>query len=208
MWATKPSHSTGRLQSGHAPVGIRLFVLIIFAIVWFAPTVPKVAAQSSGATGYEVKTAFLFNFAKFIEWPASSFTGPGAPFAFCVLGQDPFGNILDDALHGKMIAGRPLEVRRLKEKSEARHCQMVFITSAESAHIAEILAGVSGANVLLVGESTGFAASGGTIEFTLEDNHVRFTINTDAATRSGLMFSSKLLALAKIVHDEGHPKGA
>ena len=79
---------------------------------------------------------------------------------------------------------------------------MVFVSSSESTHLAEILEGLKGANVLLVGEATGFAASGGTIEFTLEDNHVRFKINTDAGARSGLMFSSKLLALAKIVHDQ------
>ena len=84
---------------------------------------------------------------------------------------------------------------------------MVFVSSSENAHLAEILAGVQGTNLLLVGDMTGFAAMGGTIEFTIEDNRVRFTINTDAVDRSGLKLSSKLLALAKIVHDEKHSKG-
>ena len=84
---------------------------------------------------------------------------------------------------------------------------MVFVSSSESAHLNEIVGSVQGINVLLVGETSGFALAGGTIEFTLEDNHVRFTINADAAARSGLMFSSKLLALAKIVHDQEHSKG-
>jgi len=154
-----------------------------------------------------VKTAFLFNFAKFIDWPASSFSGPQSPFTICVLGQDPFGNILDDTLLGKIVGIRPLVIRRLKEKNEARSCQMVFVSPSESAHLSEIFASLQRANVLLVGETTGFAASGGTIEFTLDDNHVRFTINTDSVDRSGLKFSSKLLALAKLVHDEGHSKG-
>jgi hypothetical protein len=84
-----------------------------------------------------------------------------------VLGQDPFGNILDETLQQKMIGGRPLLVRRLKDKIEGRRCQMVFVSSSESTHLAEILESLKGANVLLVGEATGFAESGGTIEFTL-----------------------------------------
>src|ERR1700674_3532339 len=105
-----------------------------------------------------------------------------------------------------MVGNRPLAVQRLKDKAEARRCQMVFVSSSESAHLADIVGSLRGANVLLVGETNGFAASGGTIEFTLEDNHVRFAINTDAADRSGLKFSAKLLALAKLVHDEWHLK--
>ena len=164
------------------------------------------SAQLSAPTGYEVKTAFLFNFAKFIDWPPSSFTGPQSPFTICVLGQDPFGNVLDDTLLGKIIGARPLVIRHLTDKVEARHCQMVFVSTSEREHLTEIFASFQGANVLLVGETDGFAESGGTIEFTSEDNHVRFTINLDAVDRSGLKFSSKLLALAKIVHDERHSK--
>ncbi len=156
---------------------------------------------------YQLKAAFLFNFAKFIDWPPASFAGPQAPFAICVLGRDPFGHALDDNLQGKMVGNRPLAIRRLKDKTEARRCQMVFVSSSEGPHQAEILESLRGANVLLVGETSGFAAAGGTIEFMLEDNRVRFAINTDAADRAGLMFSSKLLALARLVHDEEHPKG-
>jgi hypothetical protein len=182
----------------------RSILIIGVLIVAIASPGQLAWSQSSGTTGYEVKTAFLFNFAKFIDWPASSFSGPQSPFTICVLGQDPFGNILDDALLGKIVGVRPLLIRHLKDKSEARSCQMVFVSASESAHLLEIFASLQRANVLLVGETPGFAASGGTIEFTLEDNHVRFTINTDAVDRSGLKFSSKLLALAKIVHDGGH----
>src|ERR1700689_2314518 len=106
-----------------------------------------------------------------------------------------------------MIGDRPLATRLLKDKAEARRCQIVFVSSSESARLTEIFETLRGANVLLVGETTGFASSGGAIEFTLEDNRVRFTINTDTADRTGLSFSSKLLSLAKLVHDEGHSKG-
>jgi hypothetical protein len=204
---TKSYSFTDRRRPGTSRPTSRLILLFVVLIASFASPAPLAWAQSSETTGYEVKTAFLFNFAKFIDWPSSSFVSPKSPFTICVLGHDPFGNILDDTLQGKMIGDRPLAVRRLKDEAEARSCQMVFVSSLESAHLAEILESLRGANILLVGETNGFAASGGTIEFTLEDNHVRFTINPDAADRAGLKFSAKLLALAKIVHDEGHSKG-
>jgi hypothetical protein len=186
-----------------------IWLILLFVVLMSALAIPAPLAwgQSDGTTGYEVKTAFLFNFAKFIEWPASSFATLQSPFTICVLGQDPFGNVLDATLQGKVIQDRPLAVRRLKDKSEARSCQIVFVSTSESPHVADIVGTVQGTNVLLVGEANGFAASGGTIEFILEDSHVRFAINTDAANRSGLKFSSKLLALAKLVHDEQHSKG-
>jgi hypothetical protein len=204
---TKSFSFTPRRRPGHPQLPIRLILLLIGLISALAFPAPSARGQSSGATGYEVKTAYLFNFAKFIDWPSSSFATPHSPFTICVLGQDPFGNILDDTLQGKVIGDRPIAVRRLKDKTEARHCQMVFVSSSGSPHLADIVETLRGANALLVGETNGFAASGGTIEFTLEDNHVRFVINTDAADRSGLKFSSKLLALAKLVHDQEHAKG-
>jgi hypothetical protein len=198
---------TGRQLTGTSRPASRLILLLVVLISGFASPARLVWGQSSGTTGYEVKAAFLFNFAKFIDWPPGSFASPQSAFTICVLGRDPFGNILDDSLQGKVIGDRPLAVRRFKDKAEARGCQMVFVSSSESPHLADIVETLRGANVLLVGETNGFAASGGTIEFTLEDNHVRFAINTDAADRSGLKFSAKLLALAKLVHDEWHLKG-
>jgi len=203
---TKPFSFTDRRRPRIVWRGSRLSLLFIVLVSSLASPAALGSAQLSAPTGYEVKTAFLFNFAKFIDWPPSSFTGPQSPFTICVLGQDPFGNVLDDTLLGKIIGARPLVIRHLTDKVEARHCQMVFVSTSEREHLTEIFASFQGANVLLVGETDGFAESGGTIEFTSEDNHVRFTINLDAVDRSGLKFSSKLLALAKIVHDERHSK--
>ncbi len=183
--------------------------ILLFVVLLSDSAIPAPLAwgQTGGTTGYEVKAAFLFNFAKFIEWSPDAFATPQSPFVICVLGQDPFGNILDDTLQGKTVGERAFTVQRLKDKADIRHCHMVFVSYFESAHLAEIVESLRGAHVLLAGESNNFAAAGGTIEFTLEDSHVHFTINTDAANRSGLKFSSKLLALARIVHDEGHSKG-
>ena len=183
----------------------RIIAIVLVTIIVFSVS-PMARAQASPPGEYELKAAFLFNFAKFIDWPADSFASSQSPFTICVLGLDPFGNILEDDLQGKMIGNRPLAVRRIKDKAGVRLCQIEFVSSSESAHLAEVIGSLQSANVLLVGETNGFAASGGTIEFTLEDNHVRFTINIDAVGRSGLKFSSKLLSLAKILH-EGHSKG-
>jgi hypothetical protein len=152
-------------------------------------------------TEYQLKAAFLFNFAKFVDWPPESFSSPRAPFAICVLGKDPFGRALDDLLPGKTIGDRAVVIVRLKDTLNARHCQMVFVSASESRNLAAIFEGLRGTNALTVGESDGFAESGGAIQFTVEENHVRFLINPEAGERAGLKLSSKLLALAKIVHE-------
>ncbi len=167
----------------------------------FAAARQPAGAQSRTVGEYEVKAAFLYNFAKFIAWPDKSFADPGAPFAFCVLGADPFGRTLDDALQGKTIGSHPVTLARLQDATEARRCQMVFVSSSESRRLPEIEDRLRGASVLLVGDFPGFADAGGALQFIIEDNRVRFLINTDAAQRAGLRLSSKLLSVARVVHD-------
>jgi len=160
----------------------RSVALILAALFSFAG-VPSGWAQSAPPGEYQLKAAFLFNFAKFIDWPPASFASPQSPFTFCILGADPFGRAMDDALQGKTIGDRAVAIERSKDLVDARHCQMVFVSSSEKRRVPEILNGLRGTNVLVVGESDGFAAAGGVIQFALEDNHVRFLINTDAADR-------------------------
>ncbi|MBZ5695901.1 MAG: YfiR family protein [Acidobacteriia bacterium] len=172
--------------------------LLLLPLVLFVST-PEVSAQANTPSEYQVKAAFLFSFAKFIDWPPASFASPQSPFAICILGADPFGKTIDDALEGKTIGDHPVVVQRAKDAAEVRHCQIVFIGSSEKPRLAETIAHLQGANVLIVGETERFANSGGTIELMLEQKHVRFAINPDAAETAGLRISSKLLALAKIV---------
>jgi len=96
---------------------------------------------------------------------------------------------------------RAVTVLRVQDPSQLRHCQMAFISSSEKSSLQAILQSVQGANVLLVGEAPGFAAAGGAIQFQMQDQHIRFSINPAAAERAGLRVSSKLLSLATIVHD-------
>jgi YfiR/HmsC-like len=167
----------------------------------FAAARQPVGAQSRTAGEYEVKAAFLYNFAKFIDWPDGSFAGSRAPFSICVLGADPFGSTLDSALREKTIGSHPVTLARLRDAAQARRCQMVFVSSSESRRLSEIEDRLRGASVLLVGDFPGFASAGGALQFIIEDNRVRFLINTDAAQRAGLRLSSKLLSVARVVHD-------
>ncbi len=180
---------------------LRQAAAFILAVLLSFAGAPLDLAQAEPPGEYQLKAAFLFNFAKFIDWPSTSFASRQSPFTFCVLGADPFGRAMDDALRGKTVGNRAVAIERSRDLVEARHCQMVFVSSSEKRRLQGILDGLRGTNALVVGESDGFAAAGGMIQFALEDNHVRFLINTDAADRAGLKVSSKLLSLARVVHD-------
>ncbi len=166
----------------------------------------RVAAGNEGvehtATEYEVKAAFLLNFARFVEWPPRAFESATAPLGVCVLGEDPFGRTLDVVAAGKMSGDRTLMVRRGKKLEELGGCEILFISASERSRLPEIFTALRNAPVLTVGDSEDFAARGGGVQFTLEDSHVHFIINADATERAGLKVSSKLLSLAHVVHDD------
>jgi hypothetical protein len=177
--------------------------MLVAVLLFAAPLLSR--GQTDQVSEYQLKAAFLFSFAKFIDWPDKSFAGPQAPFSVCVIGQDPFGQALEQSLEGKSVGSRGAKVGRYpnaRNLSEAQHCQIAFISASEKPHFREVIDGFRGTTTLLVGDSDGFAASGGAVEFMLQDNHVRFAINPEAADRAQLKVSSKLLALAQIVHDD------
>jgi hypothetical protein len=201
---TSPSHvSSGAAvgRRGNSKLSLRFFFLqmILFSSAYNFPA--ALPAQVRPSSEYELKAAFLFNFAKFVEWPPNAFAGPESPFLVCVFGTDPFGITLDNALREKVIAEHPASVARVKRVADISGCQILFVAASESHLLPEVLAKLRGQCVLVIGETNDFASSGGVIQFTLEDNRVRFLINPDAADRAGLKISSKLLALAKIVRD-------
>jgi YfiR/HmsC-like len=175
-----------------------LQIFVIFSVGIFPVHLP---AQSTGPSEYELKAAFLFDFAKFVEWPPDAFANPQSAFLVCVLGPDPFGGALDDALLRHSIQGHAVALLRMKRTADIVGCQILFIPASERNRLPEVTAKLRGQSVLVIGENEDFATSGGVIQFALEQNRIRFLINTDAADRSGLKFSSKLLALAKIVRD-------
>lgn len=142
-----------------------------------------------------------------MEWPAETFQGEQSPITFCVFRHDPFGSALDGIIAGKTIYNRQLLARRVNEVSGLKFCQIVFVDGREDKLLPEILRALKGSRVLVVGESENFASHGGDVQFFLENDRLRFAINVDAVQRGGLKVSSKLLALAHIMHDGDGQKG-
>jgi len=160
---------------------------------------PEPTPPAPSPTEYEIKAAFLYNFARFVEWPPESGHDPGAPFVIAILGHDPFGPVLDETVAGKAVGGRPIEVRRVSRVEEAREAQIVFVAPSERPNMAAILKAVGRPGVLTVGDTDGFASQGGAINFTLQARRVRFEINPAAAEQARLKMSSQLLKLATLV---------
>ena len=156
-------------------------------------------AQSSGATEYQIKAAFLYNFTRFVEWPADVFNSPDTAMQICILGENPFGEDLDTLVHNKMVAGHALRVVQLRKAPQIKDCQILFIAAPAGSQTREALQRAQGLSVLTVGEVPGFASQGGIINFVLENERVRFEINDKAATEARLKISSKLLSLARSV---------
>jgi hypothetical protein len=177
------------------------------AFLTLAPAIPA-RPQTSPSVEYQVKAAFLFNFAKFVEWPQDAFQTDKTPITLCVFRHDPFGSALDEIIREKAINNRELLARRVNDLPELKTCQLVFVSGREEKQLPEILNSLKGASALVVGEGEDFAERGGAVQFFLENNKLRFAINVDAIQRARLQASSKLLALARIVHDSGRPKGS
>lgn len=145
---------------------------------------------------YQVKAAFLYNFARFVDWPPQAFAGPNEPLLICVLGEDPFGKALDNAVDGRKIEGRAIAVRRISDAHATRGCHMLFVSASERKRVLTLLASASGSGLLTVGDSDSATAEGMIINFILDGDKVRFAINVAAAERQKLRFSSRLLSLA------------
>lgn len=140
---------------------------------------------------YRLKTAFIYNFAAFTEWPAEV----GTTLNLCIYGQDPFG-VEIDGLNGKTVGSRTFVVGRKPSLESLMSCQIAFITRAAIGDLPHVLATVHGLPILIVADSPGAARQGAALNMNLEHNRVTFEANLDAARAAGLNLSSKLLRLA------------
>jgi YfiR/HmsC-like len=156
-----------------------------------------VAAQApvSPLPEYRVKAAFLLSFARFVEWPKEAFDGDTSPFVIAILGSDPFGPELEEALRGKTVHGRGLVVRRSSRASELGRCQLLFLAPGGAGK-------VQNKGVLTVSEE-GRGRGGAMIRFLRQDGRVRFEVDLAAAKSAGLTLSSKLLRVGKLVTPDG-----
>lgn len=159
----------------------------------------NLAAPAEDLTENQLKAAFLFNFAKFVEWPESAFQGTDSPLIIGVVGNGAFVVVIKETVQGKTVNGRPLVVKAVQSASDVRGCHLLFLPGTAPRLEAESLAQAKQFNMLTVGNSQQFAEAGGMIGFFMQDSHVRFAINPGAAEHANLRVSSKLLSLAKLV---------
>jgi len=164
----------------------------------FAGALACAFATGASIDEYQVKAAFLFNFAKFVEWPPQAFKSADQPIAICVFGQNNFGSLLDTAVQGKVIGNRKFVVLEISSPPEASKCHILFVSASERKRLRAVLGEVKGCCVLTVGEVDEFIASGGMINLRLKDERVHLEVDPDAAERAKLRISSKLLSLAEI----------
>ena len=162
---------------------------------------PAFAADASDvAPDVAVKAAFLYNFAKFAEWPGLP---AGTPIVSCIVGDDGIAAALVETVRGQSINGHTLDVSRPQDSATWKACHLLFIADAETRRSAGGLGAIRTLPVLTVSDGKGFLQAGGIIELYVEGGKMRFAINADTAERTGLRLSSRLLGLAKIVRN-GH----
>lgn len=157
---------------------------------------PQLARAENQQLAFAVKAAFITKFVPFVEWPDGIFYAPAGSVRICVVGQDPFGDLLDRVAAGQSIAGHPLIVQRLTVINRDSGCQIVFAAGSAEQPVADILQTVRGLPVLTMTDDAADAQSRGIINFVIIDNRVRFEIDDNAAAANGLTISSKLLSLA------------
>jgi len=179
----------------------KAFKIIISILLLLASNAPHAGAEDDMTGEYLVKAAFLYNFAKFVEWPNEAFPDARSPISLCILGDDPFGAALE-TIRGKAVRGRKLVIKKYTQIENIQTCHILFISSSERDRLNQVLDLLKTSNVLTVGDIEKFANKGGVVNLIKIGNKIKFEINVAKAREAGLKISSKLLKLAKIVGDD------
>jgi len=183
--------------------GFVVFAMVIVSVLLLAG--PDHAAQTPALSERQVKALFLFNFAKYVDWPASAFSNSTAAIVIDVVGEDGLSEEFKQVTGDKTVNGRRVVVKQVEGTMDVKDCQILFICASEKAHLQEILEAVKNSAVLTVGESDQFLTMEGMINFTKKENKIHLEINLAPAQRANLKLSSKLLTVADVVL--GRPEG-
>jgi hypothetical protein len=163
-------------------------------------TIQTALSEEPPPNEYEVKAAFLYNIAMFVEWPVAAQGNLSTHLNLCVLGNDPFGPAIETIDGMKLGDNMTIVLKHVAVIRDLGNCHILFIPSAEKEHVEQIVETLGRSHVLTVGDTAGFAQRGVAVNFYLEHKKVRFEINMDAVRRAGLKISSQLLKLAKIIN--------
>ena len=183
-------------------MNLKTFILTGVITAWLVSgSVAKARAQSLSPQEYEnqVKATFLYNFSRFIEWPAGTFTSVRSSLTVCFLGNNPFGGALD-SIKGKNIQGRKIKIERLTNFSKLDACQILLISSSEKTHLKQILDSARHLRILTISEMSQFTQAGGIVAFAMRKDRIHFSVNLAAANETGVKISSTVLRLATIVN--------
>ena len=183
--------ASGRLRALAGTSCVVWGLLLLAGLDASAPTGPS--------REYQIKAVFLFNFAQFVEWPPRAFASANSPIVIGVLGENPFGEYLDETVRGEKVENRPLEVQRYLQVDEIKTCHVLFISRSEASRLDQILVSLKDRSILLVGDGDDFVQRGGMIRLATNQSKIRVSINVDAAKAANLTISSKLLRAAELV---------
>jgi len=161
------------------------------------PALLAAPSLAASVDEYQVKAAFVVNFASFVEWPREAFPSAAAPVNLCILGRNPFGHTLEAIAEGKTALGRPLAVRELSDVRQIAGCHIVFVSSSERLRFRLILDSLRDSTIFTVGDASDFLAQGGVANLWLDQGKVRVEISPDAARAHNLRISSRLMSLSK-----------
>lgn len=193
--------TSGGTRAGSSPLRAR--ELLLAAALMMNVVAAGLGQIELPSPEYQAKAAYLLNFTRYVEWPGQAFSAPDAPLTICILGRDPFGEALDQAIRGRRSRGHPVTVRRLQSNEVAEGCHLAFLTDATWVRRKRLIIGLTLQGILTVGDSRQFVQYGGGIGFVTSNETVRFVINMNAMERAGLKISSRMLSLAVALHTEG-----
>jgi hypothetical protein len=176
----------------------RLTRLIILCMLLLVPAPGTARADGPASREYQLKAAFIYNFAQFVEWPASAFANPNAPFVIGVVGDSSLSATLEQAVKGKTAGKREIAIKSFSNVDSVQHCNILFVSASERDRMGDLIKRAANDSVLTIGDFDGFTAASGMVRFMTEDNKLRFEVNLDATNQGHLKFSAQLLKLARM----------
>ena len=180
----------------------RATVVFIFCTCLFLVNISSSFPQPQVLPEYRVKAVFLYNFTQFVQWPESTLPGNNSPFIIGILGEDPFGPYLHEAVREEAYKNHPFIIKHFAKVEDIDNCHILFIGEKDRDEVKKILQKLQGKNMLTVGETNRFGQMGGIITFVKEKGKIKLKINQKSAENARLKISSKLLSLAEIVSYE------
>ena len=173
---------------------LRSIVIIILLLLS-----QRAPAQTTPSREYVLKAVFLYNFTQFVNWPADAFASPQSPLVIGILGENPFGNYLEQTVKDEKISEHDVVVKYCQDEEDAKDCHILFINLRDAQKYMPVIEALKGKNILTVSDAPNFSKQGGMISFLNKENKIKLQVNLGVSESAGLTLSSKLLRIAEIV---------